>query len=116
MTVLGRFQKMELGHCLPDRVSPTAPSNIRECAQTWVRIGAGVGRQADLTLGFGGQLVRLTFERRIPGKQAQRPDFDPLQSFDQALLTTERRPLLGLAGWPRYADLPLTYHPVPDIT
>ncbi len=28
---------------------------------------------------------------------------------------TERSPPLGPASWPRYADLPLTYHPVPDI-
>jgi hypothetical protein len=27
----------------------------------------------------------------------------------------ERSPPLGPASWPRYADLPLTYHPVPDI-
>ena len=27
----------------------------------------------------------------------------------------ERSPPLGPASWPRYANLPLTYHPVPDI-
>ncbi|MGH6693618.1 MAG: transposase [Gammaproteobacteria bacterium] len=32
-----------------------------------------------------------------------------------APLATERSPPLGPASWPRYADLPLTYHPVPDI-
>ncbi len=30
-------------------------------------------------------------------------------------LATERSPPLGPASWPRYADLPPTYHPVPDI-
>ena len=32
-----------------------------------------------------------------------------------APLATERSPPLGPASWPRYGDLPLTYHPVPDI-
>ena len=32
-----------------------------------------------------------------------------------APLATERSPPLGAASWPRHADLPLTYHPVPDI-
>jgi len=32
-----------------------------------------------------------------------------------APLATERSPPLGPARWPRHADLPLTYHPVPDI-
>jgi hypothetical protein len=41
--------------------------------------------------------------------------FDPLQSFNQALLTTRRSAPLSPASWPRYADLPLTNHPVPDI-
>ena len=31
-------------------------------------------------------------------------------------LATERSPPLGPASWPRYADLPLTYHSVPDIS
>jgi hypothetical protein len=32
-----------------------------------------------------------------------------------APLATERSPPRGPASWPRYADLPLTYHPLPDI-
>ena len=32
-----------------------------------------------------------------------------------APLPTERSPPLGPANWPRYAELPLTYHPVLDI-
>jgi hypothetical protein len=32
-----------------------------------------------------------------------------------APIATGRSPPLGPANWPRYADLPLTYHPVPDI-
>jgi len=33
-----------------------------------------------------------------------------------APLTTERSPPLGpTASWPRHVNLPLTYHPVPDI-
>jgi len=32
-----------------------------------------------------------------------------------APLATERSPLPGAASWPRHANLPLTYHPVPDI-
>ena len=30
-------------------------------------------------------------------------------------LATERSPPLAAASWPRHANLPLTYHPVPDI-
>jgi hypothetical protein len=41
--------------------------------------------------------------------------FDPLQSLNQAPLPTQRSPPLGPSSWPRYADLPLTYHAVPDI-
>ncbi len=32
-----------------------------------------------------------------------------------AVLATERSPPLGPASWPRHVNLPLTYHPVPDI-
>jgi len=32
-----------------------------------------------------------------------------------APLATERSPPLAAASWPRHANLPLTYHPVPDI-
>jgi hypothetical protein len=32
-----------------------------------------------------------------------------------APLPTERSPPLAAASWPRHANLPLTYHPVPDI-
>ena len=32
-----------------------------------------------------------------------------------APLATERSPPLGPVSWPRHANLPLTYHPVPDI-
>jgi hypothetical protein len=32
-----------------------------------------------------------------------------------APLATERSPPPGAANWPRHANLPLTYHPVPDI-
>jgi len=32
-----------------------------------------------------------------------------------APLATERNPPLGSVNWPRYANLPLSYHPVPDI-
>jgi hypothetical protein len=32
-----------------------------------------------------------------------------------APLATERSPPPAAANWPRYANLPLTYHPVPDI-
>ena len=32
-----------------------------------------------------------------------------------APLATERSPPPGPANWPRHADLPLTYHAVPDI-
>ena len=32
-----------------------------------------------------------------------------------APIATERSPPLGPASWPRYANLPLTYHAVPDI-
>lgn len=31
-------------------------------------------------------------------------------------LATERSPPLGPASWPQHTSLPLTYHPVPDIT
>ena len=55
-----------------------------------------------------------SFSRRDLILQAVSDD-DPLQSFNQAPLPTERSLPLGPASWPRYADLPLTYHPVPDI-
>jgi hypothetical protein len=32
-----------------------------------------------------------------------------------ALLATECSPPLDPTNWPRYADLPLTHHPVPGI-
>ena len=32
-----------------------------------------------------------------------------------APLAAERGPPPGFASWPRHANLPLTYHPVPDI-
>jgi hypothetical protein len=32
-----------------------------------------------------------------------------------ALQAMERSPPPDFASWPRHADLPLTYHPVPDI-
>ena len=32
-----------------------------------------------------------------------------------APFATERSPPPGPASWPRHANLPLTYHPVPDI-
>ena len=32
-----------------------------------------------------------------------------------APLATERSPPPAAASWPRHANLPLTYHPVPDI-
>jgi hypothetical protein len=32
-----------------------------------------------------------------------------------APLATERSPPPGPANWPRHANLPLTYHPVPDV-
>jgi hypothetical protein len=32
-----------------------------------------------------------------------------------APLATERSPPPGAANWPRHANLPLTYHPVPEI-
>ncbi len=48
-------------------------------------------------------------ERGNSSGQAHQPETGEKEN------SVQRFPPLGPANWPRYANLPLTYHPVPDI-